>query len=129
MIDWSSYVVSIVMVVNCFNVHYYERYGSFSRGSWGTGLPLSVIYRDRACPACQRTDALSTSLPVAAGRLTFGKSQKMAVSLSRLLPARVMMRSWIFQQMGNASFSRASVRMLTSCSWIWMYPASRHQNY
>lgn len=26
MIDWSSYLVSILMVVNLVNVHYYERY-------------------------------------------------------------------------------------------------------
>jgi hypothetical protein len=26
MIDWSSYLVSNIMVVNVVNVHYYERY-------------------------------------------------------------------------------------------------------
>jgi hypothetical protein len=35
MIDWSSYVMSIIMVTKSFNVHYYERYVNLADSAGG----------------------------------------------------------------------------------------------
>jgi hypothetical protein len=57
MIGWSSYVMSTIMFVNSFNVHYYERYVNLEIRGTRPSLPQIAAVEIRPHTAFQQTVA------------------------------------------------------------------------